>query len=111
MLFRSTFAAGWTPCIGPLLGAVMTMAFTEPSRAVSFVAVYALGLAIPFLVSALMLTRATNILRRLNRYMRMVEYASGALMIAVGILLITGMFTIMNSYFIQMTPSWLLRYL
>ncbi len=110
-LFGVTFAAGWTPCIGPLLGAVMTMAFTDPSRAVSFVAVYALGLAIPFLLSALMLTRASNALRRLNRYMRVVEYASGALMITVGILLITGMFTIMNTYFIQITPPWLLRYL
>lgn len=110
-LFGVTFAAGWTPCIGPLLGAVMTLAFTEPSRAVGYVAVYALGLAIPFLASALMLTRATNLLHRLNRYMRAVEYASGALMIAVGILLITGMFTLMNSYFIQMTPPWLLQYL
>jgi len=110
-LFGVTFAAGWTPCIGPLLGAVMTLAFTEPSQAVSYVAVYALGLAIPFLAAALMLTRATNFLHRINRYMRVVEYASGALMIAVGVLLFSGMFALMNSYLINITPSWLLEYL
>ncbi len=110
-LFGVTFAAGWTPCIGPLLGTVMTMAFTEPSRAVGFVLVYALGLALPFLGTAALLTRGVNWLHRLNRHMRLVEFASGALMIGVGILLITGAFTLMNSYFIQITPSWMLRYL
>jgi len=70
ILFGVTFAAGWTPCIGPLLGTVMTLAFTEPSRAMGFFLVYALGLATPFLVTAALLARAVSWLKRLNRHMR-----------------------------------------
>ena len=110
-LFGVTFAAGWTPCIGPLLGAVMTLGFAEPSRAFWFILVYAAGLAVPFLVTAALLTQAVGWLKRLNRYMRAVEIASGLLLVGVGILLVTGMFTTMNTYFIGITPKWLTRYL
>jgi len=106
-----TFAAGWTPCIGPLLGTVMTLAFAEPSRALAFIFTYALGLAVPFLVTALLLTQAVGWLKQLNRHMRAVEIASGLLMVGVGVLLITGMFSALNNYFIRITPEWLLRYM
>lgn len=110
-LIGVTFGAGWTPCIGPLLSTVIMLAFTEPSRAVGYTFVYAMGLAVPFLLAGAMLTRAVGWLRRLNRYMRVVEIASGLLMIGVGVLLISGAFTALNSYFIRITPEWLLRYL
>ena len=110
-LFGVTFAAGWTPCIGPLLGAVVTLGFAEPSRAIWFILVYAAGLAVPFLVTAALLTQAVGWLKRLNRHMRAVEIASGLLLVGVGILLVTGMFTTMNTYFIGITPEWLTRYL
>ncbi|MFQ5814101.1 MAG: cytochrome c biogenesis CcdA family protein [Anaerolineae bacterium] len=110
-LMGVTFAAGWTPCIGPLLGTVMTLAFAEPSRAMVFIFTYALGLAVPFLVTAALLARATGWLKRLNRYMRAVEIVSGLLMVGVGILFITGTFAVLNSYFIRITPEWLLQYL
>jgi cytochrome c-type biogenesis protein len=89
----------------------MTMAFTEPSRAVVFTLVYALGLAAPFLLAAALLTRGIGWLKRLNRHMRAVQIISGLLMVGVGTLLITGMFSLLNSYFIRVTPDWLLRYL
>jgi len=110
-LIGVTFGAGWTPCIGPLLSTVIMLAFTEPSRAVGYTFVYAMGLAVPFLLTGAMLTRAVGWLRRLNRFMRVVEIASGLLMIGVGVLLISGAFTALNSYFIRITPEWLLRYL
>jgi cytochrome c-type biogenesis protein len=110
-LFGATFAAGWTPCIGPLLGTVMTMALTEPSRSIGFIFVYALGLAVPFLATAALLTRAVGWLKRLNRHMRAVEIVSGLLMVGVGVLLVSGIFTLLNSYFIRITPDWLFRYL
>jgi len=106
-----TFAAGWTPCVGPLLGTVMTLAFTESSRAAVLTLTYALGLAIPFLATAALLTQAVSLLKRLNKYMRAAEIASGVLMIGVGILLISGTFTLLNSLLIRITPEWLLRYL
>jgi cytochrome c-type biogenesis protein len=110
-LFGATFAAGWTPCIGPLLGTVMTMALLEPSRAVGFVLIYALGLATPFLITAALLTQGVGLLKKLNRHLRVVELASGAMMVGVGLLLVSGMFSVLNSYFYSMTPDWLLRYL
>jgi len=106
-----TFAAGWTPCIGPLLGTVMTLAFAEPSRALVFIFTYAMGLAIPFLVTAVLLAQVASWLKRLNRHMRAVEIASGLLMAGVGVLLITGTFSVLNNYFIRITPEWLLQYL
>ena len=111
ILFGVTFAAGWTPCIGPLLGTVMTLAFTEPSRALGFFLVYTLGLATPFLVTAALLARAVGWLKRLNRHVRAVEVISGLLMAGVGVLLISGTLSILNSYFIRITPEWLLRYM
>jgi cytochrome c-type biogenesis protein len=110
-LLGVTFAAGWTPCVGPLLGTVMTLAFTEPSRALSLLFVYALGLAVPFLATAALLARAVGWLKQLNRYMRAIEIASGLLMVGVGVLLISGTFTLLNSLLIRVTPEWLLRYL
>jgi cytochrome c-type biogenesis protein len=110
-LIGVTFAAGWTPCIGPLLGTVITLALTQPSKAIGLLLVYALGLAIPFLVTAALLTQAIVWLKRLNRHMRAIEIVSGLLMVGVGILQITGSFSILNAFFLRMTPEWLLQYL
>jgi cytochrome c-type biogenesis protein len=111
LLIGIAFAAGWTPCIGPLLGAVISMALTRPTAGVSFTFVYALGLAIPFLLTALLITRATELIRRLNRHARIVQRVSGAFLIAVGALLVTGQFSAMNSLFIHLTPDWLVEHL
>jgi cytochrome c-type biogenesis protein len=111
ILFGVTFAAGWTPCIGPLLGTVMTLSFTEPSQAMGFFLVYALGLATPFLVTAAVLTWAVGWLKRLNRHMQVVKIVSGLLMMGVGILLVSDRFSVLNSYFIRITPEWLLQYM
>jgi len=110
-LFGVTFAAGWTPCIGPLLGTVVTLAFTDPSRSMGFLLIYTAGLAVPFLVTALLLARAVNWLKRMNKYMRVVEIVSGLLMLGVGLLLITGKFSMLNVYFNRFTPEWLLKYM
>jgi cytochrome c-type biogenesis protein len=111
ILFGVTFAAGWTPCVGPLLGTVVTLSFTEPSRAMGFLLIYTVGLAAPFLATAALLARAVTWLKRLNRYMRVVEIVSGLLMVVVGLLLVTDRFSILNAYFIRITPEWLLGYL
>ncbi len=110
-LLGVTFAAGWTPCIGPLLGTVMTLAFAEPARAMGFIFTYALGLAVPFLLAAALLAQASDWLKRLNQHVRVVEIVSGLLMLGVGVLLITGTFSVLNNYFIRITPEWLLQYL
>ena len=108
-LIGVSFAAGWTPCIGPLLGTVLTLALTEPRRAIGLLFVYALGLAVPFLATAALLTQAFGWLSRLKRHMRAIQVASGLLMVVVGLLLVTGTFTILNSLLIRITPEWLLE--
>ncbi len=110
-LIGMAFAAGWTPCIGPLLGAVMTMAMSNPSQGVYFTLTYALGLAVPFLIAAALLTQATDFLRRLNKHAHIVQWVSGLFLIAIGLLLITGKFTALNAFFIQFTPDWLVEHL
>jgi cytochrome c-type biogenesis protein len=111
LLVGLTFGAGWTPCVGPLLGAILTLALDAQSvwRAVFFLSVYSLGLGIPFLVVALLLTTATDWLRRLNRHLHIVSIVSGAFLIIVGLLLLTGTFQSLSSLFLSFTPSWLVE--
>lgn len=110
-LIGITFAAGWTPCIGPLLGSVITMALTNPASGVFFTFIYAMGLALPFLLTALLLTRAVDLLRRLNRHAMMVQRISGIFLILIGLLLATGQFATMNALFLKLTPEWLVEHL
>ncbi len=107
------FAAGWTPCIGPLLSVILTLAIQgqDVGLAMFYLFVYSMGLAIPFLVVAWMLTAATSRLSALNRHMGMIERISGAFIVIVGVLLVTGRFTILNTFFNRFMPEWLLAYI
>jgi len=85
------FAAGWTPCIGTTLGAILTLGMSGQTsgQAMLLSSGYALGLGVPFLVLGLMVDRATQVVRRLGRHLRTIEIASGVLLIAMGVLLLT----------------------
>jgi cytochrome c-type biogenesis protein len=89
------FAFGWTPCIGPQLGAILSIAAQEGSlsRGTVLLAVYAAGLGLPFLFAALFIERAMGLMARLKRHMRIIERAMGILLLVVGLALITGAFT------------------
>jgi cytochrome c-type biogenesis protein len=104
-LIGVTFAAGWTPCVGPLLGLVLSLASTEPARAAFLLLVYSLGLAVPFLLTAALLGTATGFLKRINRYLHAIELVSGALLVVVGVFLVGGTFSYINILF-SATPSW-----
>jgi len=110
-LIGIAFAAGWTPCIGPLLGAVMSLAFTQPSAGVYFTLVYAAGLAIPFLLTALLLTQATNFLYRLNKHAHVVQRVSGVFLVVIGSMLLLDKFASLNALFIKITPDWMVDHL
>jgi cytochrome c-type biogenesis protein len=112
LLVGMTFAAGWTPCIGPLLGAILTLALSGKNvmLAAFYLFVYSMGLAIPFLITAGMLTAATTRLKKLNPYLGVIEKFSGAFIIFIGVLLITGQFTILNNWANQLVPAWLIEY-
>ena len=108
-----TFAAGWTPCIGPLLGAILTLAIQGQNVGLSmfYLFVYSMGLAIPFLVTAWMLTAATSRLKLLSRHMQLIERVSGVFIVIIGVMLITGTFTVLNTFFNRFVPEWLLTYI
>lgn len=109
VLLGMAFAAGWTPCIGPVLGGVLTLAGTSGTlgRGVALLAVYALGLALPFLLAALMLESFTRFSRGLRRYLPWVERVSGAILIVAGAMLLSGTYTALSGVLIRYTPDWL----
>lgn len=109
VLLGMAFAAGWTPCIGPVLGGVLTLAGASGTLAqgVMLLASYALGLAIPFLLAALMLERFLNFSKGFRRFLPWVERVSGSLLLVAGVLMVTGYYTVLNTALIRFTPDWL----
>jgi cytochrome c-type biogenesis protein len=104
-----TFGAAWTPCIGPILGAILTLAAAQASVAhgSALLAVYSLGLAIPFVVTALALDRFLVWFRRFRPYIVWVDRIAGALLLLLGILLVTDRFTLLASWLQALTPDFL----
>lgn len=88
------FSAGWSPCIGPVLGAILTLSYLGGSvvQGATLLTAYSAGLAIPFLIAALGIGWVTTILRRYARVMRIVEIVMGVLLVILGIMLILGTF-------------------
>jgi len=100
------FAFGWTPCIGPQLGAILSMAASEASvsRGTVLLAVYAAGLGIPFFLAAVFLTRAMTLMNKIKRHMALIEKLMGLLLVAVGLALITGAFTALAFWLLETFP-------
>lgn len=88
------FSAGWSPCVGPVLGAILTLAINggSVSQGATLLSFYSAGLAIPFLIAALGIGWVTTILQKYNKLMRYVEIAMGVVLVIVGIMLFSGVF-------------------
>ena len=101
------FAFGWTPCIGPQLGAILSMAASEADlgRGTTLLAVYAAGLGVPFLLSAVFLSRAMGLMARLKRHMKAIERVMGVLLVAVGLALVTGAFSAVSWWLLETFPG------
>lgn len=111
MLVGMAFAAGWTPCLGPILGGILGLAGTtgELGKGILLLAAYSAGLAVPFLMAAVAVDRFRLWFVKFRRWLPWVQRASGILLIIVGILLVTGEFTRLAALLQQMTPAWLLE--
>jgi cytochrome c-type biogenesis protein len=99
-LIGFAFAFGWTPCVGPILAVILGFAAAQDSvfKGILLLAVYSLGLAVPFLMTALLMGRFMKFYSGFRRHMQAVEVASGALLIVLGALLVFGRFTIISNY-------------
>jgi len=101
------FAFGWTPCIGPQLGAILSLAASEASvaRGTFLLGIYAMGLGVPFLLAAIFLNRSMTIMNKLKRHMGTIEKAMGGLLLLVGIMLVTGLFTNFSWWLVETFPG------
>jgi cytochrome c-type biogenesis protein len=106
-----TFAIGWTPCVGPILGSILSLAGTAEtvSTGVGLLVAYSAGLALPFVLSSLALGAFLAAFRRYRPWMPVVERVAGGLLVVVGVLVATNYFIVLNSYALSLTPQWLLK--
>ena len=109
VLVGMAFGAGWTPCIGPILGGILTMAAAETSlsRGMLLLGAYSLGLAVPFLLAAYAAESFLRWFQRFRRYLPWVQRISGVLLIVVGLLMATGQLTRMATWLNAITPAFL----
>jgi cytochrome c-type biogenesis protein len=111
VLVGITFAVAWTPCVGPILGAILALAGTsgEVSRGTLLLTSYAAGLAVPFFLSALAVDSFFQFSQSFRRYIQAIHVMGGVLLVIVGLLLLTDYMTFLNSYVLRFTPDWLLK--
>ena len=109
-LVGAAFAFGWTPCVGPILGGILTLAGARDTvlQGMGMLTVYSAGLAVPFLLAAWSVERFLGALRRVKQHFRTIEIVSGALLVAVGLLVVTDQLTRINSYFFFL-EEWVVR--
>ena len=89
-VFGLAFAAGWTPCVGPILGTILTLAATTPSVAFNLLLVYSLGLGIPFILMGVFYSRASKIIKIMSRHLKFYNIILGSFIILLGILVFTN---------------------
>ncbi|MFY9781653.1 MAG: cytochrome c biogenesis protein CcdA [Candidatus Baltobacteraceae bacterium] len=96
------FAAGWSPCIGPILSAIILLASQEQIPQAAFLLfVYSMGLAVPFLITAAAVTQSLGALSRIRRFLPAIEATSGAILVATGLVVATDQFTRIAGFFYQ----------
>lgn len=101
------FAFGWTPCIGPQLGAILSLAASEGSvaRGTALLAVYAIGLGVPFLLVAAFLPRLQGLMRWMKGHMEQIERVMGLLLWTIGLLMLTGGFSAFSFWLLETFPA------
>jgi cytochrome c-type biogenesis protein len=106
-----TFAIGWTPCVGPILGAILSLAGTAETvqRGVGLLVAYSAGLGVPFFASSLALGGFMKFFKRYRPMIPVVERAAGGLLVVVGVLVFTNYYLFLNNWALRMTPDWLLK--
>jgi cytochrome c-type biogenesis protein len=104
------FAFGWTPCVGPVLSAILVYSGSQETvwQGIWLLSMYSLGLGIPFFITGISINTFLSILKKIRKYYRAIEIIVGVSLIIMGILLITDSFTIITCYLTRWFP-WLLK--
>jgi len=97
-LFGLAFAAGWTPCIGPILGSILTLAATSPGQAFTLLLTYSFGLGIPFILMGVFFSRFTRIIRALSKHLKYYSIIMGSFIIILGVLVYTNQLATIASF-------------
>jgi cytochrome c-type biogenesis protein len=97
-VFGAAFASGWTPCVGPILGTTLTLAATSPGAAYNSLLAYSLGLGVPFLVTGAFFSHSTKIIRKMARHLKYFNPLMGAILITLGILLVTNQLSAIGNF-------------
>ena len=97
-LFGLAFAAGWTPCIGPILGSILTLAATSPGQSFTLLLTYSLGLGIPFILMGVFFSRFTRIIRGFSKHLKYYSLIMGSFIIILGILVYTNQLATIASF-------------
>lgn len=98
-VFGATFAAGWSPCVGAILGAILTLAATDPTSAFGLLFAYSLGLGVPFLLAGLFISQTTSFIEKLSPYLKYFNLIAGVLLIILGILVFTDNLAQISNFF------------
>ena len=97
-VFGLAFATGWTPCIGPILGSILTLAATTPSQTFTLLLAYSLGLGIPFILMGAFFSRMTIVIKALSKHLKYYSVVMGAFIILLGILVLTNQLATIASF-------------
>jgi cytochrome c-type biogenesis protein len=90
LVFGIAFALGWTPCVGPILGAIYTFAATSPGTGFLLLLSYSLGLGIPFIIAGAFISKMSNFLERIGKFLNYFNIIGGAFLVVMGVLVVTG---------------------
>ena len=98
LAFGLAFAGGWTPCVGPILGSILTLAATNPSISFNLLLAYSLGLGIPFIIMGCLITQANRFVSRVSRHLKYATLILGTLIIFLGVLVFTNQLAVIASF-------------
>lgn len=107
VVMGAAFAAGWTPCVGPILGTILTMAGSSGSvgRGALLLLSYSLGLGVPFIAVAVLFGRLSGVLKWFGRHAMQINRVAGVLLIAVGVLILSGRLSLIAAWFVRYLPA------
>ncbi len=97
-VFGAAFASGWTPCVGPILGATLTLAATSPGAAYNSLLAYSLGLGVPFLITSAFFSQSTKVIKKMVKHLKYFNPIMGAVLIILGILVLTNQLGIIGNF-------------